>query len=41
MAGQQLAALRQRLLAAGWAADTPALVVSRAGWPTHCAARIH
>jgi NAD-dependent dihydropyrimidine dehydrogenase PreA subunit len=31
MAGQQLPALRQRLLAAGWSADTPALVVSRAG----------
>jgi uroporphyrin-III C-methyltransferase len=33
MAGKQLAALSRRLLAAGWAADTPASVVSRAGWP--------
>lgn len=31
MAGRQLAALGRQLLAAGWAADTPALVVSRAG----------
>ncbi|WP_423601225.1 uroporphyrinogen-III C-methyltransferase [Roseateles sp. MS654] len=33
MAGQQLAALARRLLAAGWAADTPVSVVSRAGCP--------
>ncbi len=33
MAGRQLAALSRRLLAAGWPADTPASVVSRAGWP--------
>ena len=33
MAGKQLAALSRRLLAAGWAADTPVSVVSRAGWP--------
>ena len=33
MAGRQLAALSRRLLAAGWPADTPACVVSRAGWP--------
>lgn len=33
MAGKQLAALSRRLLAAGWPADTPALAVSRAGWP--------
>ena len=32
-AGRQLAALAQRLQAAGWAADTPVSVVSRAGWP--------
>ncbi len=32
MAGKQLAALSRRLLDAGWAADTPACVVSRAGW---------
>jgi len=32
MAGRQLAALSRRLLAAGWAADTPVAVVSRAGW---------
>ena len=31
MAGQQLGALARRLMAAGWAADTPTLVVSRAG----------
>lgn len=33
MAGRQLAALGRRLLQAGWAANTPVLVVSRAGWP--------
>jgi uroporphyrin-III C-methyltransferase len=33
MAGKQLAALSRRLLEVGWAADTPASVVSRAGWP--------
>jgi uroporphyrin-III C-methyltransferase len=33
MAGRQLAALGRRLLAAGWPADTPVCVVSRAGWP--------
>jgi uroporphyrin-III C-methyltransferase len=33
MAGRQLAALSRQLLRAGWAADTPASVVSRAGWP--------
>ena len=33
MAGRQLAALGRRLLQAGWPADTPVLVVSRAGWP--------
>ena len=32
MAGRQLAALSRRLIAAGWPADAPALVVSRAGW---------
>jgi uroporphyrin-III C-methyltransferase len=32
MAGRQLAALSRRLLAAGWPADTPVAVVSRAGW---------
>ena len=31
MAGRQLAALGRQLLAAGWPADTPTLVVSRAG----------
>ena len=31
MAGRQLAALSRRLRAAGWPADTPACVVSRAG----------
>jgi uroporphyrin-III C-methyltransferase len=33
MAGKQLAALARRLLAAGWPPETPASVVSRAGWP--------
>jgi uroporphyrin-III C-methyltransferase len=33
MAGRQLGELAARLLNAGWAADTPVLVVSRAGWP--------
>jgi uroporphyrin-III C-methyltransferase len=33
MAGKQLGALARRLLAAGWPGDTPASVVSRAGWP--------
>lgn len=33
MAGKQLAALARRLLDAGWPADTPVSVVSRAGWP--------
>jgi uroporphyrin-III C-methyltransferase len=33
MAGKQLAALSRRLRAAGWPDDTPASVVSRAGWP--------
>lgn len=32
MAGRQLAALGRRLQAAGWPADTPVSVVSRAGW---------
>jgi len=45
MAGRQLAALARRLAAAGWAAETPALVVSRAGWPDqiasdHCVATL-
>jgi len=33
MAGKQLGVLGPQLLAAGWQADTPVLVVSRAGWP--------
>jgi len=33
MAGRRLAALARRLLVAGWAPETPVLVVSRAGWP--------
>jgi uroporphyrin-III C-methyltransferase len=37
MAGKQLAALSRRLVAAGWPAATPALVVSRAGWPDQLA----
>jgi uroporphyrin-III C-methyltransferase len=37
MAGRQLAALARRLRAAGWPADTPVCVVSRAGWPDQIA----
>ena len=37
MAGRQLAALGRRLQAAGWPADTPVCVVSRAGWPDRVA----
>jgi len=37
MAGRQLAALSRRLREAGWPADTPASVVSRAGWPDQLA----
>jgi uroporphyrin-III C-methyltransferase len=37
MAGRQLAALSRRLVDAGWAAATPVLVVSRAGWPDQIA----
>jgi uroporphyrin-III C-methyltransferase len=37
MAGRQLGALSRRLAAAGWSADTPVLVVSRAGWPDQIA----
>lgn len=33
MAGMQLAALSHHLVEAGWPEDTPASVVSRAGWP--------
>ena len=33
MAGRQLAKLGRGLRAAGWAADAPVCVVSRAGWP--------
>jgi uroporphyrin-III C-methyltransferase len=33
MAGKQLGALARKLVAVGWPAATPALVVSRAGWP--------
>jgi len=33
MAGLQLGTLAHRLVEAGWPADTPASVVSRAGWP--------
>lgn len=33
MAGRQLALLARRLRDAEWAADTPCVVVSRAGWP--------
>ncbi len=37
MAGRQLGALGRRLRGAGWAADTPVCVVSRAGWPDQLA----
>jgi uroporphyrin-III C-methyltransferase len=37
MAGKQLGALARRFVAAGWPIDTPALVVSRAGWPDELA----
>lgn len=37
MAGRQLGTLGQRLLKAGWPADTPVCVVSRAGWPDNLA----
>ncbi len=37
MAGRQLAALSRQLHAAGWPADTPVSVVSRAGWPDQLA----
>jgi uroporphyrin-III C-methyltransferase len=33
MAGRQLARLSRRLLESGWPGATPAMVVSRAGWP--------
>lgn len=33
MAGRQLQSLAHKLREVGWAPDTPALVVSRAGWP--------
>ena len=37
MAGKQLGALGRRLAKAGWPAESPALVVSRAGWPDQLA----
>ena len=37
MAGKQLAALARRLREAGWPADAPVSVVSRAGWPDELA----
>jgi uroporphyrin-III C-methyltransferase len=37
MAGRQLGALSRRLAEAGWPADTPVAVVSRAGWPDQIA----
>jgi len=37
MAGRQLPALARALLDAEWPADTPVLVVSRAGWPDQLA----
>lgn len=39
MAGRQLARLGRKLLAAGWPAQTPASVVSRAGWPDSLASQ--
>jgi len=37
MGGKHLAALARRLLSAGWPADAPVCVVSRAGWPDQLA----
>jgi uroporphyrin-III C-methyltransferase len=37
MAGRQLGALARRLQEAGWPADAPVCVVSRAGWPDQIA----
>jgi uroporphyrin-III C-methyltransferase len=37
MAGRLLARLGRQLAAAGWPADTPVCVVSRAGWPDQLA----
>ena len=37
MAGRQLRALGTSLRNAGWPADTPVVVVSRAGWPDQLA----
>lgn len=37
MAGRQLAALGRQLVGAGWPADTPTCVVSRAAWPDQLA----
>ena len=37
MAGRQLAMLSRRLVEAGWPADTPVSIVSRAGWPDQLA----
>jgi uroporphyrin-III C-methyltransferase len=39
MAGRQLGALGRRLRAAGWPADAPVSVVSRAGWPDSLASQ--
>ncbi len=39
MASRQLGALGRRLRAAGWPADTPTSVVSRAGWPDSLASQ--
>ena len=41
MAGKQLAALSRQLLCAGWPADTPVCVVSRAGWPDQRVSQHH
>jgi len=41
MAGRQLGALGRRLRQAGWSADTPVLVVSRAGWPDQLSSDHH
>lgn len=46
MAGRQLGALATKLTEAGWPLDTPACVVSRAGWPdrrisSHTVATLH
>jgi uroporphyrin-III C-methyltransferase len=39
MAGRQLPSLAERLAEVGWPADTPVVVISRAGWPDERSSR--